>query len=183
MESAMKKTRQILKEDGLTLMELAVGIFVTTLMVASTLPFFKVTMDSVTSVHRGKLMYQNARIAMTRMVAEIRAIDEPNDIREARDDEIEFNHPSGERVHYWLYTDDNMIIREIEGVFWDNRRPLMLEARSLEFEYYDSDGNLMTTPFWFDKTVRRIRIAVELDVNGDGADLVQYVTQVTPRHW
>lgn len=171
------KISRLREQGGMTLIELAVGVFVTMVLIASTLPFFKLTLDSYSEVHKGKFIFQGARIALTRMVSEIRTITTPEDVLEGWSDEIDFNHPSGDRICYAL--DANTIIRGTFLTDW-NWSTLLENVNSLDFEYYDKNGGTITAPFYTNDDLRRIRMEVDLDIDGEE---VAYVTQIAPRQW
>ena len=164
-----KKARKNLdREDGFSLMELIVVIVVTGIIIVTTLPFFKIGVQSYVSVRSGKDMMQSARIGLNRMMAEMRLIESSGYIDYGYSDEIQFDLPGENNITYVF--SDGQIFRE--------SKILVDGVRSFTIRYYKADGSQKATPFWWENDIWRI--SVEMEVGDDESQMI-LTGQVSPR--
>ena len=178
MRVLLKKMFKIFmkNESGMTLMELVVGMTLMSVLLLTTLPFFKLSLDSYQYVHRSKYLLQSARITMNRMVAELRTVEFPEDVLEANNDYIRFYYPAtAENIIYELESDE--IERGAEG---GTMYTLVDNVNDFDIDYFDDNESAISVPFYANGDLRRIRL--QLNLNVDGKD-VMYITQVAPRTW
>lgn len=160
-------------ERGFTLMELVVVMVVVGVLSVTIVPFIKVNIDSYIRVRNGKDAIQSTRIALNRMVEEIKRIPSPGDLIWGYSSSIRFRMPDGTRVAYRF--EDATITRQV-GLF-SNHIILLRGVRAFNLTYFDDDGSSSS---WASSSVRRIKIEINVGTDQQNFTLSK---QVTPRNF
>lgn len=172
MKKQIKKLNiHIRRETGFTLAELAIVIVVSGILIASSVPFFKINVDSYVKVRQGKDILQSSRIAFNRMMSELHKINDPLGIAYGSSSRIDFNVPNDG----WGY----ITYRERNGRIERESRKLIDYVQDFTIRYYRADGSQKNTPFWYDSDVWRIQLEI---VVGDGENNYTLRGQVSPRN-
>ena len=153
----------------MTLMELVVVIVVMGVVSITTVPFFRVNVDSYISVRGGKDALQSARIGYNRMMNEIKMLEASLDIDNGYSNKFQFDLPHQSNINYTYES----------GTLTREGQVLVSGVRSFVVKYYKEDGSLKNTPFFYDSDVWRIKIEMEV---GDGTDNFYLQGQVSPRN-
>lgn len=155
-------------ETGITLIEMAVVVVVTGIIIVAILPYIKVNVNSYTSISMGKHTTQSARIAFSRMLSEMKMVERWQDLDVCRSSRISFDIP-GESNIYYRFTD---------GVLTRNDEIFLELVHRFVLKYYESDGTDMGSWFWDYWNIWRIEIEMEV---GDGENNLVLQGQVSPR--
>ena len=158
-------------EKGITLIEMIITIVVVSIIVTSTLPFFKGSVSSYINVRDGKSNLQSARIGFNRMMAELQQLEASVDIYTGRSTRIRFNIPDDGYGSITYRLNDDELQREGEN--------LVQNVQGLTFTYYKEDGTTKSTPFYYDSDVWRIQVEIEV---GDPENPLTLRGQVSPRN-
>ena len=156
-------------ENGFSLIELTVVIVVTSVFTLTTLPFFKVNINSYLQVKSGKNMIQSARIGFNRMMNEMKQIESSIVVNQAFTHGINFDLPGEPGIDYTFSY----------GSIKRNNVKLIENVQNFELRYYSADGTEKATPFYYDSDLWRIHI--EITVGESGSYLVLR-GQVSPRN-
>jgi len=168
MKKWNSKITRFLREKGFTLVEMAIVLVVTGILISASAPFFRMNVDSYIQVRNGKDVLQSARIAFNRMMAEMHRIE----------NSLNITRGSSSSIRFWLglqyvkyELDDNYLLRDGER-FID-------QVQGFTISYYRDDGTLKNTPFWWDSDVWRIQIEL---IVGDESNNYLLRGQVSPRN-
>ncbi len=153
----------------MTLMELVVVIVVMGVVAITTVPFFRVNVDSYLSVRGGKDALQSARIGYNRMMNELKMLENSLNIDNGYSHKFRFDLPQQNNINYTF--DSGVLTRE--------GQVLVSGVQSFVVKYYKEDGSMKSTPFFYDSDVWRIKIEMEV---GDGTDNFYLQGQVSPRN-
>ncbi len=159
--------------EGFTLMELVVVMVVVGILSVTITPFIKVNIKSYIEVRDGKNTLQAARIALNRMVEEIKRIPSPNSLIWGYSSSIRFTLPDGTRVTYRF--EDNTITRE-RG-FFSSHVVLIKGVRAFNLTYFMDDGSSSSTA---SSNIRRIKIEMNVGTDQQNFTLSK---EVTPRNF
>lgn len=140
------------------------------ILMVTILPFFKVSVNAYVQVRAGKDSVQAARIGFNRMMAEMRLIEDSDEIDCGYSYEIRFDLPTQNNINYTF--EDGMLKREGEK--------LVEGVQSLVIQYYRANGSQKSSGFWYDDDVWRIQIIM---VAGDGTNNITMRGQVSPRNF
>ncbi|MCK5145888.1 type II secretion system protein [bacterium] len=170
MKSLRRTLRALNKEHGFTLMELIIVLLCTSIIMAATIPLFKVQTESYVDAREGKKLMQEARIGFNRLISEMRQITESTEIDWGRSNSIQFDLPYQDNIEYEVDSGslERINTRLVDGV------------RSFNLTYYREDGSQISTPFFFSTDVWRIKILLEV---GDDDNQVRLESQITPRNF
>lgn len=152
MERSMRKKRK-----GFTIIELVMVISIAGILFGILAPIMKTTIDAYFFVNSREAVLSDARLAMNRMVREIRQIKEPSDISTMNSSEIQFTDINDNVVNFRqsgtsLQRNGNVLAEDLKS------------SGGLIFTYLDSYGNQTTTASY----VRTIEIELVIqDATGD----------------
>jgi len=169
---ARKLAAQFFDERGFTLMELVIVLLTSSIILAATLPLFKVQTQSYVDTREGKKLLQEARIGFNRLVAELQQIPASTEIDWATSSGIQFDLPDQGLWNIDYQVDQGSLERV-------NTR-LVDGVKSFGLRYYRADGSELNPPFSFSDEVWRIQI--ELKAGNDEHQVVLR-SQVSPRNF
>lgn len=157
---------------GFTLIELMVVVTILSFIILGLVTFFTGGARSWISGQNQLKAQREARIAVDRMVKEIR---EANKV-DGHENEITVSYPSalgGENVTFSLDIDSNSVKRNNAITLLDH-----ISVGGFHIEYYDIEGN-PTTP----ANASKIMITVKVDVDDDNKPDITIETEVTLRNY
>ena len=171
MKSRLKRTLAgvLRKREGFTLIEFVVVTVVTGLIVVTTVPFFKIGVESYLRIRAGKDIQQMGRIGFNRMIAEMKLIEASLDIDYGYSNSIRFDIPNQNNINYDF--ESGALAREGEI--------LVQGVQSFQLTYFRADGSQKSSGFWYDSDVWRVHIEMEV---GDGDNNMVFKGQVSPRN-
>jgi prepilin-type N-terminal cleavage/methylation domain-containing protein len=152
---------------GFTLVEMAIAIVVTSIIVVTITPFLRTTVNSYMTVRLGKETMEAARIGFNRMSSEIRRIEAPTQFTSGSSTSFEFeftneNDSTGDVEYYydshnyWLVRRDN----------WTGVTSRLVEAvTALKFTFYNRSGSTFTPTRMTAQNIWRIKL--EMTVGKD----------------
>jgi len=179
-ERNRKKMILFFKNDskGFTLMELVVVMVVVGVLSVTIVPFIKVNIKSYIQVRDGKNALQAARIALNRMVEEMKRLQRSSDISWGFSHSIQFTMQDGTTIAYRTASVDHIpVIRRTEN---SSSSTLLEGVRAFNLTYFLSDGSQKSPPFWWPSDVWRIKIQIEVGTDEQHFTLSK---QVTPRNF
>ena len=172
MKKISRIIRQLRCQKGFTLIELVVVLISTSIIMAATLPLFKVQTESYVRVRDGKKLVQEARIGFNRMIAELRLVDASSDILYGYSNEIRIDIASQSLFDIQYKLSNGTLYREgvrlIDGV------------RSFTLTYYNASGSQISVPFALSSQVWRIKVKLEA---GDSGNQIVLQSQISPRNF
>ena len=160
-------------EKGFTLMEMIVVMVVVGVLSVTIAPFIKVNIDSYIQVRNGKDALQATRIALNRMVEEIKRIPSPNSLIWGYSSSIRFRMPNGIRITYRF--ESGTITRE-RG-FFSTHVVLLKGVRAFNLTYFGDDGSASSSA---PSDLRRIKIEINVGTDQQNFTLSK---EITPRNF
>ncbi len=162
---------------GYTVMELVVVMFALSVITAAIAPFIRLNVESYIQLGESKTMLQTARISFTKMLNELRYL---NDLDVINSDHIRFDayidSTQKNNIHYRYGTDSegNKGIGRAENVvlaFEEDYDPLIGGVESFSFQYLDNEGSSTGTI----SRVHRIKITMVISHEGKRMSLIGQV--------
>ena len=160
------------QEHGFTLTELVIVTIVSGILVIAAVPFFKLNVDSYVEIKTKKNMMQSARMAFSRMMAELHRIEDSMDISNGDVTQITFDVPDDGAGFITYELSGNEILRQ--------GQKFMGPVDNFVLRYYERDGSEMGTPFPMNSIVWRISVEVTV---GEGSSSLSLRGQVSPRNF
>jgi prepilin-type N-terminal cleavage/methylation domain-containing protein len=111
-----------------------------------------------------KELLASGRMAMDRMVREIRMVANTTSMSAAEQTRFTFTDTNGNSIRYSLSGSTINRSRLILGFWWSNG--LMANVDGLEFNYYDGAGAVLTRPVSDRTVIRRVRINIRASKGG-----------------
>jgi type II secretory pathway pseudopilin PulG len=169
MKSINKKAQRITAESGFSLVEMVLIVVVAGIVIASVLPFTRISIQSYVGIKAQKDIMQSARIGFNRMIAEMNEIESSIQIDSGTETSIQFDLPVQNDI---IYSFTNGTLQR-QGVL------LVRGVQKLAFRYFLEDGTQKVTPFGYDSDVWRIQI--EMVVGNEETHMV-YRGSISPRN-
>ena len=169
-----KTVFSLIGKKGFTLMELVVVMVVVGVLSVTIAPFIKVNIDSYIQVRNGKDAMQAARIALNRMIEEIKRIPSPNNFIGGYSTSISFRMSDGVRITYKFNSSYGTITRR-RGGFFSDYIVLLKGVRAFNLTYFGDDGRASSSA---PSDIRRIKIEINLGTDQQNFTLSK---EVTPR--
>ena len=172
-----KKKVDKIRCSGATLIELMVVVVILSLVTLGLVSFFGGGVRAWISGQNQLKAQREARVAVDRMVKEIR---EANFIENGDSSSIEVNYPNalkgkhGDSVTYHLDTVNHRIMRNNNSILIDH-----IPADGFIITYYDDDGN----PTLDSSASSRIKIELIVDVDNDDKHDITIETEVFLRNY
>jgi len=172
-----KRNKEKLGQGGFSLIELMVVVAILSFIILGLVTFFGGGVRSWISGQNQLKAQRDARIAVDRMVKEMR---EANNVVSGYENGIEVSFPSSfgkANVTYELNTSTGTIERKING----NISNLISYIPSGGFliNYYDSESNPVVDP----TNASKIKINLQVDVDQDGKMDIEIETEVNLRNY
>ena len=143
------------QQKGFSLIELMVAVVILGLIILALVTFFTGGTIAWVAGQSQLEAQRNARLAMDRMVREIREADYVAST--SISDDIDFHTPFAGSISYSLSVSGGDLKRD--------DIPMINNVQSLVFSYYDSSGIQVEPPVG---TVSKVHINLEVDVDKDG---------------
>lgn len=146
------------KKNGFTLVELVLVIALMGILAFALAPALITGVRSYDIVWSRRQVLAEGRVAMDRMVKEIRLIESSSDVIATNSPaEFDFEYPNGTSIAYSL---DGTDLKR-------NTDVLASDVTALEFKYFDSTGSETST----EADVRRVQVTLTIDAPGNHGDL------------
>ncbi|MBU1853796.1 MAG: prepilin-type N-terminal cleavage/methylation domain-containing protein [Candidatus Omnitrophica bacterium] len=160
-----------MKSKGFTLIELVIVIVILGVIASIAVPLLLSISESLAFLIARTSIDQAADVALTRMVREIRRLDDDGSVNTAISSQFSFDDVNSNTISYSLSSTNLMRNSDI----------LAGDVQSLSFTYYDDDGTTVATPLVSPNNtdIRRIDISLEFQSSGQ---TLYYKSQVRPRN-
>lgn len=168
------------KSAGFTLIEMTVALLVSGIVMMAVLPLFKVNLNSYVTVQSGKQHLDMTRIGFNRMVAEMRRIQNANDVLILGDNQVQFdcalyrNNDWYTHVLQYTYDSANHVITRSDQSADMAEYPLIKNVQAFSLRYLDKHGVPVTTS----KDIYMIRLSMTV---GTGAQATTYTQEIHPK--
>jgi prepilin-type N-terminal cleavage/methylation domain-containing protein len=160
------------REHGFTLTELVIVTVVSGILLMAAVPFFKLNVDSYVEIKAKKDMMQSARMAFSRMMAELHRIEDSLDISNGDVSQITFDVPDDGLGFITYELSGNEILRQ--------GQKFLGPVNNFILKYYGDDGTEKWTPFQYHSDVWRVYVEV---VVGEGSSNLSLRGLVSPRNF
>jgi prepilin-type N-terminal cleavage/methylation domain-containing protein len=161
------------QESGFSLIEVVVSIVILSILSLSIM-FFAVP---VTNLWKHQTFEQGpateARLAMMRMAREINQTRNRSSVSTAQTSAFNFTDANDDAISYGISA--GVVQRTAGG----SAKTLAQDISSLQFIYYDKDGNQLASPSLSPTNIRRIEIVITVTTNGLSKT---FRTQVRPQN-
>ncbi len=154
---------------GFTIIEFVMVIVIAGIIAGITAVLLLQVTEVYSFVTVREAILSDGELAMERMTREIRQIKDAQSIYTADSEELDFEDVDYERIRFWL--DGNVLKR--------NDDALASELSALEFQYRDSNNNLLDTPVADPEDIKRILISLSIK---KGDEEIKLRSQVYPRN-
>lgn len=172
MKLIRKSLLSIASERGFTLMELVIVLLTSSMILAATLPLFKVQTRSYVDTRQGKKLLQETRIGFNRLVAELQQIPASAEIDWGRSNAIQFDLPD-KGLYNIEYEIDSGSLKRVNTRLVDG-------VQRFSLHYFRADGSEISTPFYNSDEVWRIQVELAA---GSSEKQVVLRSQISPRNF
>lgn len=172
--SSPVKLRSLERGAGFTLLELTMVIVLLAIIAGATVPLMFKIIDGWGIARQQNDISESARLAMDRMIREIRQIKDTNSITTAGADIFQFVDTNNNTVRFDLVS--NTLRRSQAGAVYN----LADNVTALSFTYYDGSDAVIASPTVSPSVTNIKRIVVSLTINSGGIQLVSQ-SGVSPR--
>ncbi|MBN2201354.1 prepilin-type N-terminal cleavage/methylation domain-containing protein [bacterium] len=168
------------RSAGFTLIEMTVALVVAGIVMMAVLPLFKVNLNSYVTVQSGKQRLDMTRVGFNRMIAEMRRIQNANDVLILGDNQVQFDcalYRNGDwytEVLQYTYDPANHVITRSNQSTDMVEYPLLKNVQAFSLKYLDKAGVQVTTS----QDIYMIQLSMTV---GTGAQATTYTQEIHPK--